>query len=101
MKFTTEQLLLSAHVRSIATDLFRQDRNRMSEKWHSDHPGERRAMQKFGAELEESVGYAKYLVQAVTELESVANVLFNDRAAIGPDLPTAPTVDSSLFKGSF
>lgn len=77
MKHSSEQLILAAHVRTLATDLWRNERNSLSDKWHAENPGESREMIEFATELNKSAPFNEFILKATKELEYVVNVMLD------------------------
>ena len=75
MKYSTDQLILAAHVRKLAMDMWIGERNELSDQWHIAHPGETRKMSDFTAELRATKGLNSFVALAYKELENVAAVI--------------------------
>jgi hypothetical protein len=75
MKHTSEQLILAAHVRTLALDFLRNERNALSDKWHAEHPGESREMNEFVTELTKSKPFNEFIRQAAQELGNIVDVM--------------------------
>lgn len=75
MKYSTDQMILAAHVRALALEFWRGERNSISDKWHAQNPGKSREMEEFAAELNKSKTLNKFIVQAARELETVTTVM--------------------------
>ena len=77
MKYSIEQLTLAAHVRTIALDFRRGQRNALFDKWRAEHPGEEREMEDFARELDASKPFAQFIAEALAELESISAIMQN------------------------
>lgn len=75
MKYTTDQLILAAHVRALALNFWQGERNALSDKWHAENPGKERNMSDFAAELNASKTLNDFISDAATELENVTTVM--------------------------
>lgn len=72
MKYSTDQLILAAHVRTIALDFRQAERNSLSDKWHTENPGKSREMAEFAAELKPM---NDFVLKAAHELENIMTVI--------------------------
>lgn len=79
MKYTTEQMILAAHVRNLALDFWKTERNALSDKWHTENPGEERAMSEFANDLRKSKSFNEFIANATQELENIAGIMLKSK----------------------
>lgn len=74
MKYTTEQLILAAHVRALALDLWKRARNAAFEKAEAENPADHPSMEVFTAEFAKTNSLGKFIPGAMAELERVVDI---------------------------
>lgn len=75
MKYSTDQMILAAHVRTLALEFWKGERNSLSDKWRAQNPEKKREMEEFAAELTESKTFNEFILQATKELENITTIM--------------------------
>ena len=75
MKYSTDQMILAAHVRTLALEFWKAERNAMSDKWHAENPGMNRDLLEFAKELNALKSLNEFILDAAKELENIAGLI--------------------------